>query len=187
MASTVNNVYAAMPKATGAVLRAPLATAGPTSATDALDAAFVDCGYIGEEGFTESNTRETEKKKAFGGSTVKVLQTDYTATLKFAFLESTNADVLKAVFGDDNVTVDGTTGAITVEKNKKALPHNSWVIDTVDDAVGSIRTYIPDGQITAVEDIVKVHTDAIMYTVTMECFEDASGNNIYEFINKTAS
>ncbi|WP_028477862.1 hypothetical protein [Nocardia sp. CNY236] len=186
MAATIANVYAAMPKASGAVLRAPLGTAGPTSATDALDNAFVDCGFVGEEGFTESNTRETEKKKAFGGSTVKVLQTDYTATVKFAFLESTNADVLKAVFGDDNVTVDAQTEAITVEKNKKALPHNAWVIDTVDDAVGSIRTFIPNGQITAVEDIIKVHTDTIMYTITMECFEDASGTNIYEYINKSA-
>ncbi|MFG1790365.1 hypothetical protein [Nocardia sp. NPDC049149] len=186
MASTVNNVYAAMPKSSGAVFRAPMGTAGPATAIDALNAAFIDCGYIGEDGFTESNTRETEKKKAFGGSTVKVLQTDYTATLKFAFLESTSADVLKAVFGDNNVTVDAAKGDITVKKNKKALPHNAWVIDTIDDAVGAIRTFIPNGQITAVEDIVKVHSDVIMYTVTMECFEDANGNNIYEYIHKNA-
>lgn len=185
MASSVANVYAAMPKATGALRRAPLGTPGPTNATDALNIAFIDLGYIGEDGFTESNSRDTDKKKAFGGATVKILQTDYTATIQFAFLESTNADVLKAVFGDANVTVVGDD--ITVKKNKQVLPHVAWVLDTLDDAVGSIRTYIPDGQITSVDDIQKVHTDTIAYTVTIECFEDSTGNNIYEYIAKNAS
>lgn len=175
-----------MPKASGAVLRAPLGTPGPSGATDLPNSAFVDCGYVGEGGFTESNTRENEKKKSFGGSTVKVLQKNYTATVKFAFLESTNADVLKAVFGDTNVVPDAKTGDLTVKKNKKVLPHNAWIIDTVDESVGAIRTFIPNGQITAVDDIIKVHSDVIQYTVTMECFEDSSGNNIYEYIHKNS-
>lgn len=181
MASNVSNVFAAMPAVTGAVRRGPLGTAAPTNATTALNAAYVDLGYIGEDGFTESNARSTDKKKAFGGTVVKVIQTDYSATVKFIFMESINADVLRAVYGEDNVTVSGDN--ITVNKNKKVLPHASWVLDVLDGA-GSIRTYIPDGQITEVGDIKKVHSDTIAYEVTIECFEDANGNNIVEFINK---
>lgn len=180
MASSTANVFAAMPASTGALRYAPVGSTLPTTATAALDPAFVDLGYIGEEGFTQAEARDTEKKKAFGGSTVKVLQTDYTATVQFAFLESTNADVLKAIYGPENVTEVG--GEIVVKKNKKQSPHAAWVIDVID-GEGSIRTVIPDGQITEVDDITKVHTDTIMYTVTVECFEDANGDNILEYIN----
>ena len=178
MASTVGNVFASMPSATGALLRAPLGTAVPTTAAGAPAAAFIDLGYIGEDGFTQSESRDTDKKKAFGGDTVKVLQTDYTVTVQFAFLESTNANVLKAVYGEDNVSVVG--GEIVVKKNKKQSPHATWLIDVVD-GDSLIRTVIPDGQITEVDDITKVHTDTIMYTVTMECFPVA-GDNLIEYI-----
>lgn len=175
------NVYAAMPAATGALRRAPLGSTGPTGASDALDPAFVDLGYIGEDGFTETNSRDTDKKKAFGGATVKVLQTDYTSTVQFAFLESINADVLKAVFGDDNVTVDGVSGEIEVRKNKKTLPNAMWVIDTID-GDNKRRSFIPKGQITAVDDVTVTHTDTISYTVTIEAFEDENGDNVIEWV-----
>jgi hypothetical protein len=186
MASTASNVYAAMPSVTGALRRAPLGTAAPTDATTVLPVAWVDLGYIGEDGFTESNQRDTTKKKAFGGSVVKILQTDYSSSVKFKFLESTNAEVLKAIFGEDNVTVTAATPTsgtlVTVKKNKKVLPHSSWCIDTVDgDAVR--RNYIPDGQIVSVGDVKVVHTDVIEYDVEVEAFENAQGDNIIEFID----
>ncbi len=178
MASTASNVFAAQPKVTGALRNAPLGSAAPTNATTALTSAWIDLGYIGEDGFTESISRDTDKKKAFGGATVKVLQTDFANTFQFAFMESINADVLKRVFGAGNVTVSGAN--ITVAKNKLTLPHESWVIDT-QDGDNLLRTYIPDGQISEVDDITRVHTDTIMYTVTIEAFEDAAGNNSYDF------
>ena len=185
MANTIANVFAAMPKATGALLRGVLGSPLPTSARQDITAitTLIDLGFIGEEGFTQSESRDTDKKKAFGGSVVKVLQTDYSATIQFAFLESINANVLKAIYGEENVSIGTALDAdeIVVRKNKKQSPHASWVID-VFDGNALIRTVIGDGQITNVEDIVKVHTDTIMYTVTMECFEDTNGDNIVEYI-----
>jgi hypothetical protein len=183
MANTIGNVFAAMPKATGALLRAPLGSDLPESARAVIPVEFKDLGFIGEEGFTQSEARDTDKKKAFGGTVVKVLQTDYSVTLQFAFLESINADVLKAIYGEANVTVgtDDDDEEIVVRKNKSQSPHAAWVIDVFDgDAL--IRTTIADGQITEVDDIVKVHTDTIMYTVTLECFEDGNGDNLLEYI-----
>jgi len=181
MASSVANVFAAMPDVAGALRRAPLGTDGPTSATGVLDPGFVDLGYIGEDGFTESNTRDTTKKKAFGGATVKILQTDYASTITFTFLESLNAEVLKAVFGEDNVTVTPATDTegtqVTVDKNKNTLPHASWVIDTID-GDARYRSYIPDGQITSIGDITVVHTNTIAYQVTIEAFEVNIGGKL---------
>lgn len=184
MASTAANVFAATPNVTGAVRNAPLGTTPPTDATTALPVGWIDLGYIGEDGVTETLTRDTEKKKAWGGATVKVLQTDFANTFQFAFMESINADVLKRVFGAANVVDDGD-GNITVAKNKIQLPHESWCIDSKDGA-NLLRTYIPDGQITEIDDITRVHTDTIMYTVTIEGFEDEDGNTSYDFIYNDA-
>lgn len=184
MAADAKNVYAAEPLATGSCLVAPLGTTGPASATDALNVAFIDLGHIGEDGFTETTDRSVDKKKNFGGTTVKVLQTDYTHTFKFVLLESLSANVLKAVYGADNVTVTAATGShgtqVAVKKNAKKLPRQSWVIDTTDTELDAFyRNYIPEGQIITVGDVVVVHTDTIMYEVELEAFADASGNHVY--------
>lgn len=180
------HVYAAEPLATGSCLVAPLGTPLPTSATEELNEAFVDLGHVGEDGFTETTERSVEKKKNFGGKTVKILQTDYTHTFTFVLLESLNADVLKAIYGEDNVTVTPANNEhgkqITVKKNAKKLPHMTWVIDTTDSELGALyRNAIPDGQIISVGDVVIVHTDTIMYEVELEVFEDASGNHVYTY------
>ncbi|AWY05196.1 major tail protein [Gordonia phage Margaret] len=187
MANNNKNVFAAMPRATGALLHGELGAELPTSAKTDLSASpyvdvLKDLGFIGEDGFTQSESRDTDKKKAFGGTVVKVLQTDYSLTIQFAFLESTNADVLRAIYGDANVTIgtDEDPDEIVVRKNKMQSPHAAWVIDVID-GNSLNRTVIADGQITEVDDIVKVHTDTIMYTVTMECFEDANGDNLIEY------
>lgn len=179
MASDVDNVFAATPRATGTVLRAPRGTALPTSAWTTPNVAFVDMGYIGEDGYTQSHSRDTDKKKAFGGTTVKVLQTDYSETYQFAFLESTKVEVLEAIYGEDNVSVSGD-GEISVNKNKLQSENASWILDTVDgDKLN--RVVIPNGKIIEQDDVQKVHTEVVMFTVTIEAFEDASGNNSYEY------
>ncbi|WP_396909508.1 hypothetical protein [Mycolicibacterium sp.] len=186
MASDVKNVYAAEPLATGSVLVAPLGTALPTSAVATLDEDFVDLGYVGEDGFTETAERNTDEKKAFGGDTVKVLQTEYNHSFQFVLLESLNADVLKAVYGASNVTVtpaDATHGVqISVKKNAKKLPHMSWVIDTTDSELNArYRNVIPDGQITELGDVTIVHSDTIAYEVTVKCFKNGSGDYVYTY------
>lgn len=180
MASTLSNIYTAEPLATGVCFVAPLGTVGPTSATDTLDPAFVDLGYTGTEGFNEKNDRRTDLKRSFGGKVVKVIQSEYSASLEFTLMESINANVLKAVFGASNVTITPATTQhgtqVKVLKNSRKLPHQSWVIDTWDDELSAhYRNYVADGQITTVGEIKVVHTDVIEYKVTLEAFETSAG------------
>jgi hypothetical protein len=99
-------------------------------------------------------------------------------------MESINADVLRAVFGDSNVTVTAAThlhGAqVKVSKNRKTLPHACWIIDVVDEDK-TMRSVIQDGQPTDVGDIKIVNTDTIMYELTIECFEIAGTDNILTY------
>ena len=180
MASDNLNVYAAEPLATGTCLVAPLGTPGPDGVDDALDAAFADLGHIGEDGFTEKIDRNIDKKKNWGGKTVKVLQKEYTHTFKFKMLETLKDSVLKVVYGNDNVVVtpagSGHGEQVEIRKTSKKLPKLSWVIDSTDTELNAFyRNYIPEGQVMTLSDVKIVHTDTIEYEVELEAFEDPGG------------
>ena len=49
-----SNITIGLPKSNGAVFWAPAGTTLPTNASDALDGAFVNLGYISEDGVTRS-------------------------------------------------------------------------------------------------------------------------------------
>lgn len=185
MANDVLNVLAGKPLTTGGVLRNP-DTSGtlPTDATEALDAGLIALGYIGSDGLTETIDRTTNKIKAWGGDVVKVVQTDFSVTYGLTFFETINADVLKAVHHDDNVTTtaaspsNGTQQAIKI--NSLELPKSEWVFE-VKDGDARIRIVVPLGQITAVGEITYSDEAVIGYPVTIEAFPDASGNQAYKY------
>lgn len=179
---TVKKVSAGKPKVSGAVYRAPIGTALPTDAATNLAAAFVDMGYISEDGVTNSNSPETEKIKAWGGQVVLIVSTEKPDTFKLTFLESLNENVLKTVYGDGNVTVDATNGTINVKANAAALDEYVYVIDVAMRDGALKRIVIPDGALSELGDIVYKDDDAIGYEITLDCLPDAEGNNHYEYI-----
>lgn len=174
------NVTAGKPKIGGAVYRAPLGTALPTDATTALNVAFVDMGYVSEDGVTNSNTIESDDIKAWGGDTVLALQTDKTDTFAMTLIESMNINVLKAVFGDGNVTGTLADG-IVVEANATEQEDAAWVIDMI--ARGNVkhRIVIPSGKISEVGDTVYSDTEAVGFEVTVTATPDTDGNTHYEY------
>lgn len=179
---TVNNVSAGKPKVAGAVYRAPLGTALPTDATTALASAFVDMGYISEDGVTNSNSPESEKIKAWGGQTVLVVSTEKPDTFQLTFLEALNANVLQTVYGDDNVTVNDQAGTIVVTSNVEALEDHVYVIDIAMRGGALKRVVIPQGALSELGDIVYKDDEAVGYEVTLDCMPDTSGNTHYEYI-----
>lgn len=186
MAVSTKNIYAGAPLILGSLRVGPLTTAAPTDATTALNAGFIDLGYISDGGFTKKLDRRTTQKRAFGGKVVKVLQSEFTSSIQLKLLESLNADALKAVYGAANVTVTAATSTKGVQVktlvNAIALPHLSWVIDTVDTELNAAyRIYVPDGQVYQVGDVKVVHTDTIEYDITLNAFDDASGNQMYVY------
>ena len=125
-------------------------------------------GFIGEDGLTKTVDRSTEKIKDWNKDTVIVLETDHSVVVKFTFLEAANANVLRAVYGADNVTIEGRN--ITVADAAGELPHFSFVGELNGGEGKKGRVFVPDAQVTSVGDITFQKDDVIKYEVEIECF-----------------
>lgn len=181
--SNTANVTTAKPKIGGAIYSAPLKTALPTDAVTALDEAFKSLGYISEDGLINANSPESDKIKAWGGDIVAVVQTDKADTFSYTLIEATNVDVLKEVYGQENVTGTLDTG-ITIKANKTELEEHCLVIDMVLKAGVLKRIVIPNGKISAIGEISYADADAIGYETTLEAMPDTDENTHYEYIKK---
>ena len=173
------------PKVGGAIHWAPIGSTLPTSATAALDAAFVELGYVSEDGLTNNNSPESDTVKAWGGDTVLNLQTDRPDTFALTLLESLNTDVLKTIYGTSNVTVDGS-GNITVKATAGEMPSGAWVFDMILKGGRAKRIVVPNGTISELGEIVYKDDEAVGYNVTITDVPDTNGVYHYEYVTATA-
>ncbi len=176
---TASNVSVGKPKAAGGVYSAPLATAVPTNATTALVAAYVGLGYVSDAGLVNSISSDTTDVNAWGGDRVLTVRTSRSESFNWTFIE-TNADVLKEVYGQDNVT--DTSGSLTVLHNGKDLPTRRYVFEIALTGNRVKRIVVPNGQITEVGDVTYVDGEPIGYEVTVSAYPDANGNTATEYI-----
>jgi len=182
MANNAKQVMAGKPLATGGALVAPLGTALPTDEVTALNVAFLPLGYLGDNGVDLTPNRTSTTKKAWGGDTVLVLQTEFGVEVKVTFIEALNANASKMAFGSANVTTTaasptaGTKQAIVI--NSTELDHNVLVFELKNGAKRS-RVVLPDAQVTKVDTISFKDDDSVAYPSTISCLPDASGNYGY--------
>lgn len=174
-------VTAGKPKVTGAVFVGPTTATLPTSPSTDLTG-FTELGYVSEDGLTNSNSMENTEIKDWGGIVVLNVQTGKSDTFKFKLLEVLNPEVLKVVYGADNVTVDTLTGITTLKANAKDAGQHAYVFDMLLRGGAIKRIVIPCASITEVGDIVYVGNDATGYEITLGATPDSNGNTHYEYI-----
>ncbi|MBS4750969.1 phage tail protein [Carnobacteriaceae bacterium zg-ZUI78] len=179
--SNTGYVTASKPGIGGAIFVAPLGTTLPTDATTALPAEFKALGYISEDGLVNTNTPSTEKIKAWGGDIVNTVQTEKSDTFKYKLIEALNVDVLKFVYGSNNVTGDLTRG-ITIKVNAQEAQEQVIVIDMILKSGVLKRIVVPDCKIDELAEINYADADNIGYDTTVQAFPDAEGNTHYEYI-----
>lgn len=180
----INEIVAPSPKVTGGVLYAPLGTTLPTDAVTALDPAFISLGRISDDGVDKTESRPKQDKFDWGGSLIATLQDSFMLTLKFKLLQLVNADVQRAVHGEDNVTVTAataTTGTrIASAINAKLLDQGVYVIDAYYMKMSG-RLVLPIARPVEVGQLKWVHKDLAAYELTVQAFPDNDNNMAYEY------
>jgi hypothetical protein len=181
--SNAANVSTAKPSVGGAIYSAPLGTTLPVDAVSKLDATFASLGYLSEDGLSNKDTPDSDVIKAWGGDQVEVVQKGKSDEFTYTLIEALNVDVLKEVYGPDNVS--GTLDTlIKIKSNSSTLPPHVLVADII--LKGGIlkRVVIPNGRVTEIGEVKYGDEDAVGYETTLTAVNDGEGNSHYEYIQK---
>ena len=186
MAVNTEKVFVGIPdRVTGAVMSAPRGSVLPTDSSEAPDAAFIDSGYITEDGCTLSDSQSWTDIKDWGGDTVRRIKSSSDVTVATSFLEVNEASA-KAAFGENNVTItpgSATAGEeIAIKINVNEPERKSWIINMLD-GERHMRIVIPDGQITDRGDMTFTRQGAVVMPVTIAASPDANGDAVLLYAN----
>lgn len=183
MPNNATNVTTGKPKVGGAVYWAPLGTTLPTNAVSALTS-FSCLGYVSEDGVTNDNSPAADKVKAWGGDTVLSMQTERPDSFALKLLEALNEDVLKVIYGDDNVTSATSTAPLTVRATADDMTPGVWVIDMILKGNVPKRIVIPNGTISSLETITYKDDEAVGYGISIDnvaVFDSDAQKSVYHY------
>lgn len=181
MGNVATNVSTGKPKIAGAVYVGAIGTATvPTGSSVSSDTNFTCLGYVSEDGLKNANEMDVSAIKAWGGMIVYRSLTELDDTFALTLIESENIEVLKAVYGDSNVTE--TSGKITVDVKADDPQEKIWVFELSLRGNKMKQIVIPDGAITSRDEIAYNDSDAIGYGITVSAYPDANGSTHKEYI-----
>ena len=186
MAYNASNVTTAKQGATGTVWRAPKGTTLPTDATTSLASAFINLGHVSEDGYTVSDSRETQEIKNMDGVTVYAPQTGITSTIKVGMLEALNVDVLKTKYGTNNVSGTLATGIAATLKGDEPEEF-VWVFESLLRDGAKKRLILPVGKVTETGDEVYKNNEPMIEDFTITASADSTGALRYEYIKAASS
>ncbi|WP_087484928.1 hypothetical protein [Brachybacterium massiliense] len=181
-------VSAAKPlTARGGIRKAPMGTTLPTDAVAELDEAFARMGYVTTDAVTQTTNRSAEDEYAWGNVVVDTHETEYGVVLTFTLMESSNAETLKAIVGDENVIVTPATaehGNQIEVRWKSGLPAKAaWVIDMLRVKGGTQRKVAPSAQLVYSGDVQYVDSTSIKYSVELRCHTDENDVPVYDYFD----
>jgi hypothetical protein len=186
-APSTTNVAAAKPKVGGGIYRAALNTPLPTTASIALDAAFLAgaLGYIGPDGLVPTREVSIEKMRAWGGDTVANLETDSSSSFAFTLLEVFQQAVNEFVYGTANVTwtarVAGTSPSKFTALDKGTKPVNCAFVFEMFHGNKKMRIVVAIADPSITGEAPMVDGGLQGYEVNVEALKDASGVRVYRY------
>lgn len=176
------NVSVGKPKIGGAIWCAPLSSSLviPTDATTALDAAFKCMGYVSDAGLVNSKEFNTGNINAWGGDNVLDYGSMGSDKFKFTLLETLNVDVLKTVYGADNVSGDLATG-ISIDVGSQLPEACAWVFEMVLRNKAIKRIVVPQAAVTEEGDVSYTDEAAVGFETTISA-TPINGKYHHEYI-----
>lgn len=169
---TVTEVRLGSPATSGYALRAPAGTAEPDTAVAALDPAYVDQGYVSEDGITLDIDGKQIKIRDWNGDVIAAIEDETSVSLKFTLAQRGEA-ALKTMYGDANVTA--ASGAVSkYSYTGEQLPYSQWVFELKDKG-GPHRLLLHMAQVTAIGSMEIVKKSVMQQEVTLELFRNTAG------------
>lgn len=182
MALNSGNVLA---PASGGVFVAPAGTPVPTDTTTALNAAFVEVGYISEEGLEEIPTRATQPIKAFqNNDTVAEPTTESRQQFAFTMIES-NVVSMETYYGQE-ATTGASEGSIGINPAMTG-GRKAWVFTIWDGSGKKERTVVEEGEVVEKDNVVYRNGVAIGYRVTLTAYGVAGGDPATKYSTQLAT
>lgn len=181
MDNNANLVSVGAPLATGAIFIAPVGTPLPTDASATLNSAFKCLGYASEDGVTIGEESDTNELKAWGGVTVRVTNSSFKETIAFSPMQI-DEDVMKATYGEDNVSFNAQTGKMTVKHGANNVVPVELVIETIPAPDMKRRYVAPSAKLTERGETSVNGTDSDGRELTFTCQPDEAGYTVYEYV-----
>lgn len=168
MANSAANVRVG---AQGIIYHAPLLTALPTDTSTALNVAFVDVGYISEDGFSYTVEQASNDTRAWGGDLIRRITNEFGLTMTFTMVEH-NANSVAAFYGN---------GSASAWEVKNVIVRKAWVAHITDGAKIR-RIVVPDGEVTERGDVTFATADVVGYPITVTAYPNATGTYAFEYL-----
>lgn len=177
MPNNADNVRVAI---TGSVRTAVLGTTLPTSPVPAYGVGFVDLGYVGEDGITETPSASWNDIRGWQNRTI-VRRTLQDSNIEFSFtLIESKQETLEMYHPGSAMEVAAGIARLPVVSPK--YDPRVWAFDIIDGSTLT-RIIVPKGVVTETGAIVYNGTDPIGYEMTVEALDsglvDAAGRPIY--------
>lgn len=145
---------------------------------------FSEFGYISDAGVSIAENSSTQSIKSWGGKERKRIFTEYTEAVSFTPIQ-VDADVLKATYGEDNVTVSG--GIMVAKHTDKEMPAVGIIIDWIPYEGCIARAVCPNAQLSERGEKSLTGTGIEGRQLGYTCYvDDTAGYSMAEAYFKTA-
>lgn len=171
------NVSVGKPKVGGAVYWAPIGTKVPTDASTALDAAFLNVGFISDAGVKIGTSTESSSHKAWGGTEVANDVTGFSETTSFEMIEA-SANAMKLAFGADQVTSTGEAVSAVKHSIDAFLTESVLVVETLVNASRVRRSVVARAKLIERGEISYTDGDLVKYPVTFANLDNGGTTSV---------
>lgn len=158
----------------GHLYAGPVGTTAPTDATTALNSAFVEMGYITEDG--TSTTPSTDTQTIRGWQSIYALRYAIVGRdLRIALsLMEVNKDTV-GVWSQGGVTTGGPTAWKVVPPTAETVDARAWVMEGIDGS-RTYRFYVPSGLVLDSGEWKWSRTGAAVLPITLGLTASGAGN-----------
>ena len=162
------------------------ATTPPNTAAEA--AGLKTAGFITSDGVAESEDRSTEKILDWNLDVIDVVETDYGLQITVTCAEAANADVLKFIYGEENVTVTPASGdtpfSVHIKKGSRELENGAIMFDIKGKGGAAGRGFGAEVQVQSVGEITYTKASLIQYPLTIDVLNDVTGTYLHTWLTQ---